>query len=163
MREHFLIGDKSASDRFDALFDREENGCWNWNGANTRGYGCFHSIIEGKRRTLKAHRVSYVFANCQPIPEGMEVLHQCDNPSCVNPAHLSVGTKSDNMRDAAAKGRICTVGKSRTTHCPQGHALSDGNVYVRPNGHRRCRECTLSQQRKKYSIKKAAQNDYQAI
>lgn len=149
MREHLLLGDQSVSARFFSLFEIAER-CWEWRGTKTRGYGTFHSIIDGKRRTLKAHRVSAVLHSGEAIPDGMEVLHSCDNPSCVNPDHLSFGTKYDNMRDAASKGRICTIGKSRITHCPSGHPLIGENVYMNRQGHRRCRECTLAQQREKY-------------
>lgn len=53
-----------------------------------------------------AHRVSWVLANREPIPPRMNVCHSCDNPPCVNPAHLWVGTSSDNHWDASRKGRI---------------------------------------------------------
>jgi len=152
MREHHLLNDEAARARFFGLVKKGE-GCWEWTGAKWRGYGSFHSVIDGKRRTLKAHRVSVVLHRGAQIPDGMDVLHACDNPSCVNPDHLSVGTKFDNMRDAAAKGRICTVGKSRLTECKNGHPLSGRNVYLTKQGHRRCRECTLATQREKYLLK----------
>jgi hypothetical protein len=124
--------------------------CWIWNGTKDgKGYGRLHLSGPAGRRTVKAHRLAYELHK-GPIPSGLEILHACDNPSCVNPAHLSVGTRADNMQDAAAKGRICTIGKSRFTHCPQGHPYSGANLYVAPNGHRKCRECTRIQQRESY-------------
>lgn len=78
-----------------------EDGCWPWTGTilNT-GYGRIMS--EGRPRST--HRVAWELAN-GPIPEGLWVLHRCDNPPCCNPAHLFLGTCTDNNRDAAAKGR----------------------------------------------------------
>lgn len=76
--------------------------CWLWTGA-TMGAG--YGGIGYKGRMVKAHRVSYELAH-GAIPDGMWVLHTCDVPACVNPAHLFIGTRADNMRDAHQKGRI---------------------------------------------------------
>lgn len=74
--------------------------CWIWlSSRNRKGYGTFW--LSGCR---SAHRVSYEMAY-GPIPDGMMLLHSCDNPPCVNPRHLSPGTNSDNQRDSAVKGR----------------------------------------------------------
>lgn len=72
------------------------NECWFWHGATTGGYGRY--------RGRYAHRVSYAFFY-GGIPPGMDVLHKCDQPSCVNPLHLFVGTDTDNMQDMIRKGR----------------------------------------------------------
>lgn len=78
-----------------------QDGCWIWNGyRDKKGYGRFSG--EGKRTTL-AHRFSFSIANgMQP---SMNVLHRCDNTSCVNPAHLFLGTHADNMIDKVQKNR----------------------------------------------------------
>lgn len=76
--------------------------CWEWTGAKT-GFGYGHMGISG-RRQVYAHRLSYVIHN-GPIPPGMHVCHSCDNPKCVNPGHLWVGTAQDNAIDRDAKGR----------------------------------------------------------
>ena len=83
------------------------DGCWNWTGSrNSEGYGntMIGSRRDGSRRTAKAHRVSFfIFTGISP--EGYDVCHKCDNPSCINPNHLFLGTEKDNMRDMVRKGR----------------------------------------------------------
>lgn len=77
------------------------NGCWIWNGCrNKEGYGRFHF----KMKRQGAHRISFLFKNGH-IPSQMLVCHSCDNPSCVNPNHLWLGTDQQNMNDRGLKGR----------------------------------------------------------
>lgn len=86
-------------------------GCWEWTasrGSNTLGHNYGKVGVDGKNRF--AHRVAWVLMY-GPVPEGMDVLHRCDNPPCCNPTHLFLGTHTDNMRDRAAKGRSApTIG-----------------------------------------------------
>ena len=81
----------------------EETGCWEWGkGTSSYGYGCvFRNKIESGR---VAHRLSYVIF-VAPIPKGLFVCHHCDNPKCINPKHLFLGTAKDNSEDMVSKGR----------------------------------------------------------
>lgn len=99
-----LMKGLSAEERF--WFQvKKSNGCWSWVAATDKDeYGIFRGAIAGTTYT-KAHRFSYVLHTGEIIPDGMVVMHSCDNPRCVNPAHLSLGSTLDNMRDKIAKGR----------------------------------------------------------
>lgn len=79
--------------------------CWMWKGSlQNKGYGAFWTNHESVVSTLLAHRISFTISIGQ-IPDGMKALHSCDNPPCVNPAHLFLGTQKDNMQDCSRKGR----------------------------------------------------------
>lgn len=89
------------SERFWAKVDTSGD-CWAWTGTRNRdGYGLFRLF----RRWVRAPRFAYR-DRIGPIPPGLGVLHHCDNPPCVCPDHLFVGTQADNMADAMAKGRL---------------------------------------------------------
>ena len=79
--------------------------CWKWVGSKYRGgYGHFRRKINNKWVMYKAHRYSYEFYNGE-IPQGAFVCHRCDNPGCVNPAHLFTGSALDNTLDMINKNR----------------------------------------------------------
>lgn len=80
----------------------KDDECWVWQGSLRGEYGCVHT----NGRTKSCHRVAYELRK-GPIPDGLEIRHSCDNPPCCNPAHLSVGTHSENMRDMSDRGRGC--------------------------------------------------------
>lgn len=109
-----MNNDLMRSRLYDKTLMSDEESCWPWLGArNSRGYG---SLRIGDA-IHSAHRVSYI-VHKEPIPEGMHVIHACDQPSCVNPNHLSLGTHADNMDDRQKKGRTArgsNNGKSKLT------------------------------------------------
>jgi hypothetical protein len=80
------------------------SGCLLWLGSVYRGYG--QTSLRGRR--LIAHRAAWIVAHGD-IPDGLFVCHKCDVPSCINPAHLFLGTHDDNMADRSAKGRAARM------------------------------------------------------
>lgn len=88
---------------------KSESECWEWEGQKlSNGYGRI-SLGAKKLGSDGAHRVSWRLANKQDIPKGMHIMHKCDNPKCVNPSHLELGTPKQNTQDMIRKGRKRTV------------------------------------------------------
>lgn len=95
---------KTTTERFWDKVDRTP-GCWLWTASlRNKGYGAFTYRENGRAVQDRAHRYSWRLFH-GPIPDGLCVLHRCDNPRCVNPAHLFLGTRGDNNADMVAKGR----------------------------------------------------------
>lgn len=100
---------KSPTERFWARVKKQEDGCWIWLGSKSdKGYGGFPYEDSHNAR---AHVVAYKL-NKGPIGQGLQVLHTCDNPSCVNPDHLYTGTHQGNMDDMVRRHRSCTGEKN---------------------------------------------------
>ncbi len=120
-------------DRFWSKVDRQVDGCWVWTAALTAGYGSFgvrHGVVR------RAHRLAYEYL-VGPIPEGLQLDHLCRNRACVRPDHLEPVTCRENL----LRGVGPTAQRSAQTQCVNGHALTGGNVYIKPNGCRNCRAC----------------------
>ena len=135
---HTIIVTPEFVARFEAKVVRDDcmpDGCHIWTVARiAKGYG----RLSNRGKSVTASRASYVIYKSE-IPHGMQVCHSCDNPPCVNPAHLFLGTNSENQLDAVVKGRQWQVAK---THCKRGHEYSGDNLYEGDNGkHRECRTC----------------------
>lgn len=93
----------TEEERFMKRVEKQDNGCWNWTGSRhkEKWHGQWRNKAGGIELT---HRAAWRMFKCE-IPEGMSVLHKCDNPICVNPSHLWLGTQSDNCHDMWRKGR----------------------------------------------------------
>jgi hypothetical protein len=130
---------------------QSERGCWEWNGTrNNRGYG---EISVDHLKEL-AHRVSWEL-HFGPIPEGLCVLHRCDNPPCINPFHLFLGNLKDNIRDMFGKERNGWSSRPWPDDfpCVKGHAPN----WARNNrGHRYCKSCRTILSKKRWQAMKAA-------
>jgi len=87
-------------------YTKKENGCWEWIGGKSHGYGTLRIHDLFGRTPVYAHRLAYLLAY-GPIPQGLFVCHKCDNEPCINPDHLFLGTQKDNLQDMAIKGRSC--------------------------------------------------------
>jgi hypothetical protein len=130
--------------------------CWTWNGpSNEKGYGVLNlrsNSRKGINRRAFAHRFSYSL-HFGAIEDGIFVCHRCDNPGCVRPDHLFLGTPLDNSRDMVEKGRVQHHQRERSA-CWKGHRYTPENTrYVRPKNepaYRICKTCVRERARRAY-------------
>lgn len=140
----------SYPERFWSHTKPADNGCIVWtgciqsrNGRTAGGYGqCQYGLT---------HRVAWML-RFGAIPRGLCVCHKCDNPPCVNPDHLRLGTIADNQREMRLKGRAVNplaLSQAAKTHCSNGHEFTDENTAIaRGNGQRVCRMCACLKSRR---------------
>lgn len=123
---------RPAAERFREGYDIVGE-CWIWRGAkSSKGYAYFRDD-SGKK--VSVHRFAYKRL-VGPIPIGLVIDHLCKNPGCCNPAHLEAVTNRENVM----RGSIGQIQKT-VTHCKRGHEYSPENVWIEPNGGRRCKAC----------------------
>jgi len=154
--------------RLEKYYTPEPNsGCWLWTGANdgNRGYGRFQNS-DGSNQ---AHRICYEHYKGVKIPADMEIDHLCMNPACVNPDHLEVVTREENMRRApklglklggAANGEK----QKAKTHCPYGHEYTPENTVIgggRKGIGRSCRACRNQRERDRQQRLRALKKETQ--
>jgi hypothetical protein len=124
---------------------RKTRSCWLWTGGTFRdGYGQFSAMIEGSKKTLKAHRVSWELAHGS-IPDGLCVLHRCDMRNCIRPDHLFLGTNIENTADRDRKGRAASGDRHFS------HLHPDRVPRGEKHGRAKITECDVVAIRKAYS------------
>lgn len=149
-KPHSLKSDKQSEINFWKKVDKSGE-CWEWTASSTdAGYGFFWPV--GSKRWIGAHRYSYFLEHGQ-FDQTKQVCHRCDNPSCVNPNHLFLGTVRDNALDASKKGRL------KLNYCRSGkHELIGEAIRTDSDGKRRCRRCQNELSMRRYNKNRASIN-----
>lgn len=117
----------------------ELGSCWIWQGGLTSGYGRFRI----KNVKVLAHRFAYELTTHCQVPDELELDHLCRVRSCVNPGHMEIVTKAENILRSRPYHK-----QNLQTHCKRGHELFGDNLYLNPSGSRTCRICARESGRK---------------
>lgn len=125
-------------ERFWNHVEPQDNGCWLWTAAVVKGYPHFKVYP----KMVKAHRFIWKHLH-GPISSDLDVHHSCNNPLCVNPAHLELVTRKEHMMKSPNN---ITYANFSQTHCKKGHAFTPENTYVF-RGMRHCRVCSRQRTR----------------
>ena len=144
---------RTVEERFwEKVERRSDSDCWPWKGASIPKDGRGTFWFKGRMRVAPAVSLEL---HGRPIPfDRAFACHHCDNPNCVNPAHLFWGTVRENVEDAKRKGRL--YGQSKT-HCLRGHRLSGDNLNITSQGRRQCRMCN-DEHKRGYQAKEGAKD-----
>jgi hypothetical protein len=137
IEEEAMWGDSRLPERFWSKTMVQADGCWQWIGAVTDGYGSYRH----DNKPILAHRAAYtVFVGPIPgtFPHGLTVDHLCRNRSCVNPAHMELVSRGEN----SLRGDGAATKNKQKTHCSRGHSYTPENTYVPSDGKRYCRACS---------------------
>ncbi len=134
--------------KFMGKVDKNIDDCWWWKGCIDKrdGYGRFYS---GQDFPNTAYGFAYLYFK-GVVPKGLVIDHTCRNRACVNPDHLRVVTNKENV----LCGEGLTAKFARATKCGRGHEMNEENTYIRPDGHRSCKECQRTRSRDYKSNKK---------
>jgi len=122
--------ERAANDFWSKVDIRSAEECWRFGSA----------VSYGHYAGIRASRVALLLSGVE-VPEGMVVMHTCDNPPCVNPNHLKVSTQAENLKDARDKGRHRGNNYHLKTECKRGHPFSQENTLLDKKGRRRCKTC----------------------
>jgi hypothetical protein len=153
---------KDLRERFDSKWIPEPNtGCHLWLASDDGDgkYGRFSYPISGVAKHISAHRAAWLMAGNEAPVAPLEIDHRCRQTFCVNPAHLRVVTKAENLAQADKWG--LSIGglangerQKAKTHCPQGHSYDD--AIITRQGWRLCRQCVYAKNRRQAARKRAA-------
>ncbi len=131
----------TVEERFLSKINKINDGCWLWTGATRGSNGFMYGMFHLKNEIHSAHRFSWMLWKgklAKTEERELCVCHKCDNPLCVNPEHLYIGTHKQNMQDKAVKSRYLDKMKKE---CKRGHEYTVKNTYISKQGLRHCREC----------------------
>lgn len=133
-----MLDDIALKRFWDNVDKQGPDDCWEWIATRSdKGYPLFHL---GMKKYRTATRIAWEIENKIPFPKKLLACHRCDNPPCVNPAHIWAGTHSDNTWDSVLKNRWSNKKK---THCYKGHQFTPENTcFVKKTGHRVCLTCS---------------------